>query len=247
MASAGNKVIDGEFKDRLIFYDGNGAHIDLRESNFGKLKSLYLNQNTVARYELVDQSSDVSMASALTRSAVGKAIAGDAGGLAGAVTAKVKGIHVVLITYKNGKKSLIEIDDTRYELLKKKCNYNVDLSDNINNENFDLYKEFECPHCKSVVCGYADEKCPVCKRLYSMPKKEWRTIDKITIPLLIFIYPVGLIMMWVNKSYYLRTRVVITILCAIVTIVGIAASSQSNDASNNSGCTDNINVIEEVI
>lgn len=248
MASAGNKVIDGEFKGMYISNLWGRVSICLDSGLFKKPNRIELDYNTVARYQLIDQSSDVSMTSALARSAVGQAVAGDAGGIAGAMTAKVRGVNIVLITYRDGRKSLIEIDDLRYELLKQNCKYNIKLNnDESQYNNFDIYKEIKCPHCGSIAHGYAEEKCPICKRLYSMPKKEWRTIDKITIPLLIFIYPVGLIMMWVNKSYYLRTRVVITILCAIVTIVAIAASSQSNDASNNSGCIDNINVIEEVI
>lgn len=246
MASAKNKVIDGEFKGKYILYDGSGVHVDLRESNFGKIKALYLNSNTVSSYQVVDQNSDVSMTSALARSVVGQAVAGNAGGIAGAMTAKVKGVNIVLVTFKNGKKSLMEIDDTRFERLKEKCNYNINLNDNEDNSTFDLYKEFECPHCKSVVYAYADEKCAICKRPYSMPKKEWRKIDIITIPILIFLYPVGLIMMWVNKSYYLRTRVTITILCAIVTIIGIYINANADEYST----SDNFNnktTIEEIV
>lgn len=50
MARAANKVIDAEFKEKLVLYDGSGVHINLRDSNFENLKSLYLDSNTVVNY-----------------------------------------------------------------------------------------------------------------------------------------------------------------------------------------------------
>lgn len=248
MAVAGNKVLDGEFKGMYISNLWGRVSICLDSGLFKKPNRIELDYNTVARYQLIDQSSDVSMTSALARSAVGQAVAGDAGGIAGAMTAKVHGVNIVLITYRDGRKSLIEIDDLRYELLKQNCKYNIKLNnDEFQYKNFDIYKEIKCPHCGSIVHGYAEEKCPICKRLYSMPKKEWRTIDIITIPILIFCFPIGLIMMWVNKSYYPNTRVIVTILCGILFIAAICiGTNNSKNISESSGMNNNI-VIEDII
>lgn len=203
MAVADNKIMAGEFKGKYVFYLWNKASIYVKTPLIGSKKRVFLNSHTVAKYELVDYSSDVSMTSAMARGAMGKMAAGDIGGIAGAMTAKSHGVNIVLITFYDGKKSLVAIDNFTYEGLKECCQYNVRLDESIvNYNNFDIHKEIKCPHCKNIAYGAVDEKCPFCKRLYSMPSKELKIIDKITVPLLILIYPVGVIMMWLNKSYY---------------------------------------------
>ncbi len=245
MAVASNKVIEGEFKGKTVLSMWNKVSIIVKNGVFSQRKELLLDKNTVESYELIDYSSDLSMTSAMARSAVGQAVAGDVGGIAGAMTAKVHSKNIVLITYRDGKKSLIEIDNGIYEVLKKNCMYNSYLNnDTVAEDGFSIYKEIVCPHCKNVVFGYADEKCPFCKRAYSMPKKVWRKRDIIGVPLLIIFYPAGLIWMWINKSYYLKTRIIITIICAIITIIGL--SIDSSVPLNESGSFDN-NIIQEVI
>lgn len=248
MARASNRVIEGEFKGKYIVYVFGRVSITVKNAIFGQRKDVYLDYNTVANYQLIDHSSDVSMTSALARSLVGQAVAGDAGGLAGAVTAKVHDTNIVLITYRDGKKSLIEIDRYAYELLKDNCRYNIDFNNKTHKyDNFDIHKEIKCPHCKNIAYGAVGEKCLSCLKPYNMPKKEWRTIDIITIPILIFCFPIGLIMMWVNKSYYPNTRVIVTILCGILFIVAlcIGANSSKNIKESN-GMNSNI-VIEDMI
>ncbi len=99
--------------------------------------------------------------------------------------------------------------------------YNIKFDDNINDYyGFDIHKEIKCPHCKNVAYGAVGEKCPFCRRLYSMPAKNWRIRDWIGVPLLLIFYPAGLIWMWVNRSYYLKSRIYITIACAIFTLLG---------------------------
>ncbi len=222
MGRASNIVIDGEFKGKSIVCVYGRVCIVVKNAVLGKRKDVYLDYNTVASYRLIDQSSDVSMTSALTRSIVGQAIAGDAGGLAGAMSAKVHDTDVVFITYRDGRKSLIEIDKTAYECLKKNCKYNINLEENPHKyDNFNIHKEIVCPHCGNVAYGAVGKKCKSCQRPYDMPKKEWRKIDVITIPLLIFLFPVGLVVMWVNKSYYFRTRVMVTVFWGIMLIISL--------------------------
>lgn len=252
MAVASNKVIEGEFKGKNLFCKKNRAYIVIKlppsAPLFGTQKSVFLDSNTVASYRRVDSSSDVSLASAMVRGAVGEAVAGDIGGIAGAMTAGSYSSNIVLITFKDGKKSLINIDDRVYDSLKRGCSYNINFDDTpINQVDFNLFKEIKCPHCKNVAYGAVGERCPFCNREYNMPAKEFRAIDKITIPLLILFFPVGLIMMWVNKSFYLRTRVILSIvfllLFTLVMYSGINNSKNINTGSNG----DNLINIEEVI
>ncbi len=222
MGRARNKVIDGEFKGKIIICACGSAYIVVNDSFRGKRKYVYLDYNTVANYKLIDQSSEVSRASALTRSIAGQVIAGDAGGLAGAMSAKVHDTNIVLITYRDNRRSLIEINETVYKCLKNKCKYNINIEKKPHkDDNFNIYKEIVCPHCGNIEYGAVDEKCKFCRRPYSMPKKEWRKIDIITIPFLIFLFPVGLVMMWVNESYYLKTRIQISVLWGIMIIFSL--------------------------
>lgn len=249
MAVASNKVIEGEFKVKHLYCKKNRAYIIIKlppsAPLFGTQKSVFLDSNTVASYRRVDSSSDVSLASAMVRGAVGEAVAGDIGGIAGAMTAGSSSSNIVLITFKDGKKSLINIDDRVYDSLKRGCSYNINFDDKPSNQvDFNLYKEIKCPHCKNVAYGAVGERCPFCNREYSMPAKSWRIRDIIGVPLLIIFYPAGLIWMWINRSYYLKTRIIITIICAIITIIGL--SIDSSVPLNESGNFDS-NIIQEVI
>ncbi len=213
---AGGKVLDGEFKDKSIVCMWGKVCITFNNAVFSPRTEVYLDSNTVAGYKLVDYSSDVSMTSAVTRSLVGRAVAGNAGGLAGVMSAKVNETNVVLITYRDGRKSLIEIDELSLDTLKRNCKYNINIDgkSSIDN-NFDIHKEIKCPHCGTVVLGAADENCPVCKRSYSIPKKKWRGIDIAIIFFLIIFPPIGIAMMWINKSFYDNTRVKLTIIFTV--------------------------------
>ena len=222
MGRARNKVIDGEFKGKYIVCIFGNVSIVVKNAIFGKRKDLYLDYNTVANYCLIDHSSDVSMSSALTRSIAGQAIAGDIGGLAGAMSAKVHDTNIVLITYRDGRKSLIEIDRVAYDCLKENCKYNINLEKNLHKyDKFDIYKEIVCPHCGNVAYGAVEEKCKSCHYSYDMPKNEWEKIDYITVLLLIFFFPVGLVMMWKNKSYYLRTRIIVSVIWGIMVLLSL--------------------------
>lgn len=235
MAVASNKVIDGEYKGKYVFYLTNKVFIAVKTPVLGSKKRVFLDSSTVANYQIVDYSSDVSLASAMARGAMGKMAAGNVGGIAGAMTAKMHGVNIVLITFKDGKKSLIEIDNYTYEGLKKCCMYNIRIDDNINNyNNFDIHKEIKCPHCKNIAYGAVDEKCPFCNRLYTMSAKSWRIRDIIGVPLLLIFYPAGLIWMWINRSYYLKTRIIITIVCVIITVLGLCLDSGIDEYKNES-------------
>lgn len=73
----------------------------------------------VDHYELIDQSSSKSMSSAIMRGAVGGALLGPVG-LAAAVTAKNKSTYLVAVYYKDGEKSLLEMDESVYNMFLKR-------------------------------------------------------------------------------------------------------------------------------
>lgn len=50
-----------------------------------------------------------------------------------------------------------------------------------------------------------------------------------TILLLIFIWPVGLIVMWVNKVFSKKVRIIITAVCAVIMLFALAGGSQNSD------------------
>lgn len=111
---AANKVIAGDYEGKLIT-QAFGV-VQLSTSMF---KTFQLDKNTVEEYEVITEESRKSAVSAVGRAFVGGAILGPVGWLAG-ITAKSKGTHTIAIQFKDGKKSLIEVDDKVYSALVKK-------------------------------------------------------------------------------------------------------------------------------
>lgn len=102
---AANKVIAGKFEGTNLL-------------QLGEWKIYAIRKDNVDHYELLDQSSEKSMSSALMRGAVGAALLGHLG-LAAAVTAKNKNTYLVAVYYKTGEKSLLEMDERVYNMFLK--------------------------------------------------------------------------------------------------------------------------------
>ncbi len=108
MASAQDRVIKGDYAGAYcislfsdyLYLNVNGAEIPLTKE-------------TIQSYEVVDESISKSATSAVLRAGVGALLLGPVGLLAG-VTAKQKGIYLILIIFKDGKQSLIEISKKSY-------------------------------------------------------------------------------------------------------------------------------------
>jgi len=83
------------------------------------LNSVKLNKDTVDSYELITEEHRKSAASGIARGLVGGALLGPVGLLAGGLSAKNKGTYQVAIQFKDGKRSLLEIDDKIYKGLIK--------------------------------------------------------------------------------------------------------------------------------
>lgn len=76
-----------------------------------------ISKETVESYEVLDESSQTSMASGVARGIIGGALLGGVGAIAGAASAKKKGLHTVSIVFKDGTKSLCQLDDLAYKNL----------------------------------------------------------------------------------------------------------------------------------
>ena len=117
MAKAKNKVIAGDYEKKDVSLSGGKAVINL--GGWPIHKKIQLDKTTVESYDVVDESSHKSAASAVGRAAVGGFLLGPVG-LAAALSAKSKGIHTVAIQFKDGHRSLLEVDDKIYKAIMTK-------------------------------------------------------------------------------------------------------------------------------
>ena len=118
MARAKNKVIAGDYVRKKVARKftlyGRKVVIDL--GYFRLHKKIRIDKSTVAAYEVLDETSSKSAVGAVGRAAVGSFFLG-LPGLAAALATKNRRAHVVAIQFKNGKRSLIEIDDKLYRAI----------------------------------------------------------------------------------------------------------------------------------
>ena len=117
MASAKNRVIAGDYTGNLV--NGSFGIVSIAVG-FKASNSITLNPSTVEAYELITDEHRKSAASGVARGLVGGALLGPVGMLAGGLSAKNKGIYQVAIKFKDGKRSLIEVDDKIYKALDRK-------------------------------------------------------------------------------------------------------------------------------
>ncbi|AOY77231.1 hypothetical protein [Clostridium formicaceticum] len=113
---AKNKVIAGEYKGKSL-----AAALGTVIISTTFTKSLVLDNTTVDAVEVVTDEHRKSAASGVARGLVGGALLGPVGMLAGGLSAKSKGIYTLAIRFKDGKESLVEVDDKIYKALLQKC------------------------------------------------------------------------------------------------------------------------------
>lgn len=106
---AKNKVIDGDYKGKSVIPTALGVTIVL-----GLFKKVMINESTVEDYEVFDSEKTTSATSAMGRGAVGSFFLGPIGLLA-ATSAKKKGVYVIAVQFKDGKRSLIEVNEKVYK------------------------------------------------------------------------------------------------------------------------------------
>ena len=73
----------------------------------------------VDSYEVVTEEHKKSATSGIARGLIGGALLGGVGAIAGAMSARTKGTYQVAIQFKDGKRSLLQLDDNAYKTLVK--------------------------------------------------------------------------------------------------------------------------------
>lgn len=112
---AKNKVIAGDYIGSTVTTVFGRAYIQI-----GWSEQKYIDKAGVDNYELITEESRKSAKSAVGRALVGGVLLGGIGLFAG-LSAKNKGTYTIAIQFKNGKQSLIEVDDKIYKAIVTGC------------------------------------------------------------------------------------------------------------------------------
>ena len=111
-----NQVKSGKYSGCLIALRGRKSNIFL-----SLVKKVPITQETVEYYQVVTEEVRKSAASGAARGLVGGALLGPVGMLAGGMSAKSKGTYRVVIQWRTGEKSLLELDQPNYNALVESC------------------------------------------------------------------------------------------------------------------------------
>lgn len=110
-----NVVVAGDYKGYIDFKSKKkGLYI---YGAFGLGKKTFINKDTVQSYEVIGEEGQKSMSSGIIKGAVGGALFGGIGAIAGASSGKNKGVYTVSIIFKDGTKCLCELDNEMYKNL----------------------------------------------------------------------------------------------------------------------------------
>ncbi|MCD8398818.1 MAG: SHOCT domain-containing protein [Lachnospiraceae bacterium] len=121
---ARNMVIEGDYKGKNLKVGmiGKGKEKTYCASIVlgGFKKDIFLTPDTVSMYEVVTEAHQKSAKSGVTKGLIGGALLGPVGLLAGGVSGKTKGTYNIVVSFKDGKRSLLEIDDNYYNMIVEK-------------------------------------------------------------------------------------------------------------------------------
>lgn len=109
---AKNKVVAGDYLNKMVM----GGKIANPSISLSLTKILNLDKKTVESYEIITEETRKSATSGIVRGAVGSVLLGPVGLLAG-LSAKNKGTYNIAIKFKDGKNSLLEVDDKIYNAI----------------------------------------------------------------------------------------------------------------------------------
>ena len=107
---ASNSVIAGDYKGCNLheFYDG----IAIITSSWNNIEIMArIDKDSVESFEVLSEERNRSAGNVVARGLVGAALLGPVGLAAGVLSSRKKGTHQIAIQFKNGKKSLVEVDD----------------------------------------------------------------------------------------------------------------------------------------
>ena len=108
-------------RNRVIAGDHTGCQVmmvfGMPYISMGIGKSIDLDKNTVESYEVLDETHNKSAANIAARSLIGGFLLGPAGLAAGALSSRTKGAYTVAIQFKDGSKSLLEVEEKIYRAI----------------------------------------------------------------------------------------------------------------------------------
>ena len=116
MMKGSGKVIAGEFTGKLVSSRENKYFPSILLS---LTRAFALNTDTVESYEVLNE--EQKQSGSIGRGIVGGTLFGTAGAVVGAMSGKSRQLYQVAVYYRDGGKSLIEMDDITYKLLVKAC------------------------------------------------------------------------------------------------------------------------------
>lgn len=104
-------VVGWEYKNNPIQLDKGKPFI---AAGFTKAKRVYLNRDTIERYEVIGEDTSKNLGSSIVKGAVGGAILGPVGMMAGALAGSNNTNATLAIYFKDGKKSIIKVNEQVY-------------------------------------------------------------------------------------------------------------------------------------
>ena len=111
-------ILEGDYKGQVFVTKATFKGEKLMLSMPGFLsKPVEVNKDLIEAYEVLTEEHRKSAASGVGRGLVGGALLGPVGLLAGAMSAKNKGKYNVVLQFRDGRKSLAELDEKHYKLL----------------------------------------------------------------------------------------------------------------------------------
>lgn len=110
-----NTVVNGDYCNQRILYRKNSIWLSRKSGD------ILLDTNTVEKYEAVGNTSLESAANAAVRGYVGASIGGKLGAGIGLLTAKKTGGNVIAVKFKDGKRSVLKLDNKAFQAFVSQC------------------------------------------------------------------------------------------------------------------------------
>lgn len=107
--SASNKVIAGDYTDCMVIDSINS--VTIVKPGWSAEVMARIDKASVESYEEISEERKRSAGNVAIRGLVGTALLGPVGLAAGVLSSRKKGTHQIAIHFKDGKKSLVEVDD----------------------------------------------------------------------------------------------------------------------------------------
>ncbi|BCR35201.1 SHOCT domain-containing protein [Mariniplasma anaerobium] len=110
-----SSVIAGDYKSASILMISGFPNI------CEKHKHIPLNSKYIESYEVITDEHRKSASSAVARGAIGAVLLGPIGLLGGAISGKKKGKYTIAIKFRDGKNSLLEVNEKIYKIIMRAC------------------------------------------------------------------------------------------------------------------------------